>query len=67
MSKRRSSSEGKKFLAALVMLLIVATPLGQRAYMGVATYFSKVIAGSIMHSLPKAPVATPSVTAKPSK
>jgi hypothetical protein len=66
-SKARKSSEGKKFLAVLAMLIVVATPLGQHAYMGVATFFSKIVAGSIMHSLPKPLVATPTITPTPSK
>lgn len=67
MAKRRSSSDGKKLLAILVMLVIVITPVGQHAYMGVATFFSKIVEGAFLRAIPQLPHATPSGATSPSK
>lgn len=67
MPKARKSSDLKKFLLILAILVFVMTPLGKHALMDASNWVGKKVANSITHSLPNLPAATPSVTAKPSK
>lgn len=67
MSKSRVSSEWKKFLAILVVLLFLMTPLGKHAFVGASNLIAKKVAGSITQNLPKTPGATPSGSPSSSK
>ena len=67
MSKARKSSEVKKFLFILTLLIFVMTPFGKHAYMDASNWIGKKVANSFTSSPPKAPVATPTVAAKLSK
>ena len=67
MSKSPVSSEWKKFLLILVLLLFVMTPLGKHAFINASNLIGKKVAGTITHNLPKSPAATPGSSISPSK
>ena len=67
MSKSPVSSEWKKFLLILVILLFVMTPLGKHAFMNASNFIGKKFAGTITHNLPKSSGATPNSSISPSK